>query len=229
MESDIRTTAYFLWEARGRVHGHDQADWYAAQALLQRSSGISRPKFHKVNPAIILGNIEISHCGLHEFFNPSSSWIEIAAHPKTIFDCDRNRRLHFDEGFLWVCYRIFKDPSVTQITPCHHFPYRDLDKFRSITSQLLAAYRQGVNLPPPLFFYPAPYQFEILDGVHRCLAAFELAQTPAVAGCFSCADYRIWVGFNHDHRCAGDIVHQIWVSSLYYSEIHARGGADDAT
>jgi hypothetical protein len=221
MESDIRTAAYFLWEARGRVHGHDQADWYAAQVLLRRSSAISRPTFHTVNPAAALDKLEISHRGLHEFFNPSSSWIEITAHPKTIFDCDRNRRLHFDEGFLWACYRIFKDPSVTHIAQSDHFPYRDLDAFRGITCQVLNTYRQGGNLPPPLFFYPAPYQLEILDGVHRCLAAFELAQAPATANGFSCADYRIRIGFNHHQLCASAVAHQIWVSSLGYSENHA--------
>jgi hypothetical protein len=219
-ESDIRTAAYFLWEARGCVHGYDQADWYAAEILLHRRTVISRPEFHKVDAALILDNLEISHCGLHDFFNPSISWIEVSAHPKTIFEWDRNRRLHFDEGFLWACHRIFKDLSITHIAQSHHFPYRDLDKFRSITDQLLDVYRQGANLLPPLFFYSAPYKFEILDGVHRCLAAFELTRALAHAGDFSCADYLIWLGFNHDQFRAEVIAHQLWVSSLCYSEIH---------
>lgn len=105
-ESDIRTAAYLLWEARGCVHGYDQTDWYVAQVLLRRRNVLSRLKFHKVNASVILGNLEISHCGLHEFFNSSNSWIEITAHPKMLFDCDRNRRLHFDEGFLWACHHI---------------------------------------------------------------------------------------------------------------------------
>lgn len=216
MESDIRTAAYFLWQSRGCLLGYDKADWYTAEVLLHRRVQ-SRPKFQKVPEALILNNLKISHMGLFQFFNPSSSWIEITAHPKTIFDCDRNRRLHFDEGFLSACYRIFKDLSITHVAQSHHFPYRDLNQFRTITYQMLDAYRQGANLPPPLFFYPGPYQFEILDGVHRCLAAFDLAQDSAIAGRFSCCDYRIWVGFNHDQFCDRAIAHQIWGSSVCYS------------
>jgi hypothetical protein len=220
-ESDIRTAAYFLWEGRGRVHGFDKADWYAAQVLLRRNNASIGPRFHPVNAAVASGNLKISHRGHDELFNPSCTWIEITAHPKTIFDFDRNRRLHFDEGFLNACYRILKDPSITRIAQSHHFPFRDLANYRHATYQIINAYRQSVEPPPPIFFCPAPYQLEILDGVHRCLAAFELALSPRATGNFCGADYRIWVGFNHHQLCAGAIANQIWVSSLCYSDNHA--------
>lgn len=229
MNYDIASAAYSLWEARGRVNGHDQADWYAAQALLRDMGSQPRPNYSMVDPGTVLGTLEISHQGIHEFFTPSNSWIEIPSHPRTIFDCDRNRRLHFDEGFLQACHRILKDSSITEIAPSHHFPYRDLDTFRSRANTILEAYRRGEKLPPPLFFYPDSYQFEILDGVHRCLAAFELAENPAAAGDFRCADYRIWIGFNHNKFCADTIAHQIWVSSLCHFNNESQGGDDYAT
>ena len=219
-ESDIRTAAYFLWHGRGRVHGYDKSDWYAAQVLLRSNNVSFRPKFHKVNAAAAIRNLHISHRGHDEFFKPSCTWIEMAAHPKTIFDFDQNRRLHFDEGFLNACYRIFKDPSITRIAHSHHFPFRDLAKYRQAIYQFINAYRQGADPPPPIFFCPAHYQLEILDGVHRCLAAFELALIPGTAGSFIGADYRIWVGFNHQRLSARAIAYQIWVSSLCYSVNH---------
>ena len=215
-ENDIRTAAYFLWEARGRLHGHDQADWFAARALLLGTPPLPPPTFRDVNAAAIREALQLSHSGHAELFSDSSSWIEVAAHPQTIFECDRNRQLHFDEGFLSTCRRILKDTSITQIAQGHHFPYRDLGKFRDATWQVLAAYERGAALPPPLFFYPAPYQLEILDGVHRCLAAYELTQTGA-NGRFSFHNYRIWLGFDRTRMSPGAVTHQVWTTSVVHS------------
>ena len=210
MVSDIRTTAYFLWEARGQAHGNDLGDWYAAQALLRSKTSILQPQFQRVDPATVLNHFDISR-RYDDRWLDSFSWIEIAAHPKSIFDGDRNRGLYFSEGFLWTCHRRLMDIP----HPCaNEFVYPDHGKVQRFACQL----RQGLNLPPPLFLYPAPYQLEIIDGVHRCMAAFELAQSPETAGRFSGDDYTIWVGFDEYKFCAHAITYEIWIRSLLYSE-----------
>lgn len=151
-----------------------------------------------ISEADIQATLQISHVGITDFFNPSNSWIEVVTNPETIFACDKNRRLHFDEGFLCACYRILKDTSISSIGGADHFPYRDLLKFRKKTEQLTELYRQGSDLLAPLFFYPAAHQLEILDGVHRCLAAFELVDRGrGNTDLALMAELRIWVGFNH--------------------------------
>lgn len=215
-EADIRTAAYFLWQARGHVHGQDELDWYAAQRILERRILDAPPSFKSVDASLVQRNIALSHCGHDELFSPSSQWVELAAHPRAMFDCDANRRLHFDEGFLCACHRIFNDLSITFIEPSDHFPYRDLAHFRRTTHDVMAAYRAGASMPPPIFFYPAPYQLEILDGVHRCLAAYELARSNQ-PGRFSPAGYRIWLGFDRERFDAHHIAHQLWVISLFHA------------
>lgn len=213
-EADIRTTAYFLWQARGSALGQAELDWQAAKLLIKRSSPAAPPPHETIDPVRVHEIIARSHSGHDELFRPSTRWIELTAHPHAIFDCDRNRRLHFDEGFLCACHRIFKDQSIVAIGPFDHFPYWDLAQFRRATNDLVAAYRAGKYLPPPIFFCPAPDQLEILDGVHRCLAAYELA-FPSNEPCnFSPADYRIWLGLDGDKFDAPHIAHQLWVTSL---------------
>ena len=213
-EAEIRTAAYFLWQARGRVLGQDELDWNAAKLLIKRPSPVTSPPYNTIEPALVHNSIAGSHSGHDELFRHSTRWIELAVHPRAIFDCDRNRHLHFDEGFLCTSHRIFKDQSIVAIGPFDHFPYWDLAQFRRATNDVIAAYRAGMNLPPPIFFCPARDQLEILDGVHRCIAAYELA-LPSNEPCgFSPADYRIWVGFDGDKFDAPHMTHQLWETSL---------------
>jgi hypothetical protein len=228
---EIRLAAYYLWESRGRVAGYDQADWYAAERLAAnrgRIPGTARPPhaaYAEVQPDVILKRFVISHAGAGEFFTERNLWIETNATVQTIFEYDRNRRLHFDEGFLTACHRVFKDRTISSIHPDHHFPYKDLVRFRSKVSTFRSFYLSGKKLPPPLFYYAAPHQLEILDGVHRCVAAFDAGRTPDW--------FSVWVGFNRDALSADAIVSQLWVGSIanskaavipstFREEIHGR-------
>jgi hypothetical protein len=168
----------------------------------------------------IFESLHISHEGIRDFFNTSSSWIETTTSIATIFKYDQNRRLHFDEGFLCACYRIFKDTNVSSIGSADHFPYRDLTNFRTKVGRFAELYSQGIDLPPPLFFYPAPYQLEILDGVHRCLATLEIVRLGTMAASHFVPDrVRIWTGFNRDFFAADIVVNQLnyhdHISSLF--------------
>jgi hypothetical protein len=219
-EDQIRAKAYELWEARGRVNGYDMEDWFAAETILKQIEHCSKilypPCYSYITKTDILNRLHISHEGIDDFLRPSISWIEIAAHPETIFECDRNRALHFEEGFLCTCYRIFKDINITYISREHHFPYKDLVKFRKKNWQLVDMYCRGENLPPPLFFYPAPYQLEILDGVHRCLAAYELVQCRKETSLhFSPAFFIVWLGFDRNFFSASIVAHQLLVRYIY--------------
>jgi hypothetical protein len=194
------------------THGHDQDDWYAAELILDLEQAWRRklrpPEFRFVQPAEILGQVQISHAGIHEFFSPSHSWMETTVGLETVFEFDRNRRLHFDEGFLNACYRVAKDLSITAIADVSHFPYHDLPALRQKVTQFAALYKSGADLPPPLFFYPAPYQLEVLDGVHRSIAAFEVTRN-----CEPCW-LTIWLGFDHHVFHGGQVVQELWTCAM---------------
>jgi hypothetical protein len=211
-EADIRTRAFELWLGRAKGHGHDKEDWYTAEAVLDVEEALGRklypPEFRVVGPAEILGELQVSHAGINGFFSPGHLWIETAVAVETIFGFDRNRRLHFDEGFLNASYRVATDLSVTAIGEESHFPYRDLSNVRAKIRQLAELYRSGVRLPPPLFFYPAPFQLEVLDGVHRSLAAFEALRNSGSAG------FLIWLGFNHQAFTPGLVIQQLWSDAI---------------
>lgn len=215
---NVRQRAYKLWQVRGCGHGYDQEDWYIANILLQLEEKLHKPldppEFRRAQPREILGQVQVSHKGIYEFFSPKNSWIETTTDLETIFEFDRNRKLHFDEGFLTAARRIASDASITAISNAHHFPYRDLVAMRQEVQRLASLYRAGTSFPPPLFFYPAAYQLEILDGVHRCLAAFETLSDHKEP-CF-----KIWVGFQHNKFCAGQVVQQLWSSFL--RRLHRR-------
>jgi len=214
MEPDIRTTAYFLWEARGRAHGHDQGDWFAAQTLLRRQDGLAPPRFARVDAAAVLKTLDRSRRDLSRALD-SFSWIELAAHPQAIFDADRNRRLFFEDGFLNTCQGLLqKAQGVGGARKPQAFYYPDPDKYRGVVRLL----GQGVRLPPPLFLYPAPFELEILDGVHRCLAALELARSQATAGSLGRDGLTLRVGFDPRRFAASSIAHEIWIRSLLYAE-----------
>jgi hypothetical protein len=211
-EADVKAKAYELWQGRGMRHGHDRDDWYAAELILELEPAWGRrlrpPEFHSIEPAEILRQVQISHAGLHEFFTPAHSWIETTAGLETIFEFDRNRRLHFEEGFLNACYRVVRDPSITAIAKASHFPYRDLPAVRKKVRQFAELYKSRAHLPPPLFFYPAPHQLEVLDGVHRLIAALE-----ATRNCEPCW-LTIWLGFNHRVFHGGQVVQQMWTCAM---------------
>lgn len=212
-EDSVRRQAYQLWEIRGRGQGHDEEDWLAAEIVLKAESllgqRLSPLGFRCIGRHEIFSTLAISHAQIHDFFYPSASWIETEADIPTIFDFDQNRALHFDEGFLTACRRVAGDPTIQTIAAEHHFPYRELTKLRQHISEVKMCYREGASIPPPLFFYPAPGQLEILDGVHRCLAAYTLWEEAVLN-----APYRVWVGFDHTTIEAGVVVQQIWVHGL---------------
>jgi len=220
----IRSKAYDLWEARGRLDGDDQMDWYTAETILRLEAifchVVFLPYFSYVQVSQIQSDLSVINYVKEAFFSDSSnSWIEIFLDIETVFECDRNRRLHFDEGFLRACYRVFTDTRVSSIADADHFPYRDLPKFRAKVECLTELHDHGDELPPPLFFYPAPYQLEILDGVHRCLAAFEVVQRRKATDChFVPQRFRVWLGFNRLWTEPAMIVHQLWAKSLFYVE-----------
>lgn len=221
-EDDVRLKAYELWRSRGRTHGHDQDDWYAAELLLESEHALRctmrLPEFRRVDPAEILRQVQISHAGIQDFFTPLHSWIETAVDLETVLDFDRNRKLHFDEGFLNASYRVALDLSITAIADSSHFPYRDLQAVRSKIAQFAAMYKSGAHLPPPLFFYPAPCQLEVLDGVHRSVAAFQVLRNCRPAA------FTIWLGFNHQVFDAGVVVQQLWSHSMRRSRQAAASG-----
>jgi hypothetical protein len=212
-EAALRRRAYELWKARGARHGHDQDDWYAAEMAIALEEKLDRklepPEFRTVQPAEILRQVEISHAGIHDFFCPAHSWMETRADLETIFEFDGNRRLHFNEGFLAASRRVALDLTITAIDETSHFPYRDLPAVREKIGALIARYRRGETPPPPLFFYPASGELEILDGVHRTIAAYEAARRFGSPGALT-----IWVGFNSNLFDPGLVVQQLWCSSL---------------
>lgn len=217
-DEGVRKKAYELWQARGSGHGYDHEDWYIAEMLVQLEAEFCRnlkpPAYRQVQPSEIIHEVQVSHTGIGEFFSPQNSWIEADTDLETIFELDRNRRLHFDEGFLAASQRVASDVSITLIADTDHFPYRDLPAMRQKIRRFESLYGNGIRFPPPLFFYPAAYQLEILDGVHRCLAACHVLKN-AEPGSF-----RIWVGFGQDRFCASQVVQQLWSCSLrhlYYS------------
>jgi hypothetical protein len=211
-EADVRRTAYELWERRGKGDHHDWDDWYGAELALDlertRGQKMRPPAFRAVEPDEILSQVEISHAGICEFFCPAHSWIETAVDLQTVFEFDSNRRLHFDEGLLNAARRVAMDLSITRIAEDSHFPYRDLPSVRRKVGEFTALYRSRAHLPPPLFFYPAPCQLEILDGVHRTIAACQVMRD-----CGSSA-FTIWLGFNHQSYDAGLVVQQLWADGM---------------
>lgn len=220
----VRKKAYELWQARGGGHGYEQEDWCVAEMLLQLEAKLHRnlepPTYRCVQPSEILREARISHAGIREFFSPQNSWIEAATDLETIREFDTNRRLHFDEGFLVATQRIASDVSIQSIATTDHFPYHDLPEMRQKVQRFASLYRNGTSLPPPLFFYPNAYQLEILDGVHRCLAAFHVLKNPEPCS------FRIWVGFAQDRFCASQVVQHLWFCSLrrlYYSAPRLNG------
>lgn len=172
------------------------------------------PPFALITSDEIIAKVQISHEGIQDFFTSTNLWIETFTHMHTIFEYDQNRRLHFDEGFLCACYRIYKDMNISTIASADHFPYKDLFSFRKKIMEISEIYRSKNSLPPPLFFYPAPYHLEILDGVHRCVAAFELAQiSRATENQFIPKSFKILVGFNHGLD-AEKVIQQLWTRSI---------------
>jgi hypothetical protein len=211
--------AYNLWESRGKAHGGDRTDWHAAEVIhklaMTSCRAASPPYFSYVQVSELESGLDssiISYMKEAFFNNPLNYWVEISLDIGTVFKYDRNRRLHFDEGFLSACHRVFKDEAIQSIADVDHFPYRDLSKFRANVEALERLYDNGTRLPSPLFFYSAPYQLEILDGVHRCLAAFELARRRKTAtdGQFSSHQYRVRLGVNRLRTDPAMLIHQLW-------------------
>lgn len=231
LKDHISIAAYYLWKARGCGHGHDKDDWYAAEILLScppdLHSKLYPPTYSYVGAEVVATNRIVSHAGFRNFLVPSNTWIEARTDPQTIFECDRNRRLHFNEGFLCTCYRVFKDESVSSIARNHHFPFKDLRKFRQKIDNFKSIYERGEDLPPPLFYCPAPYELEILDGVHRCLAAFDLARSGGFA--LTRAEeggLKICVGFNRDAIGLDTLVHQLWIGAIGHMREHQNPNLD---
>lgn len=129
-----RLTAYYLWEARGRAHGGDWADWYTAEELIRdpcaTGSTLRSSDYSVISTEKITARLSISHAGIDQFFAAINLWFEMRIDSLTLFQFDRNCKLHFDEGFLCTCHRIFKDESIKKIAPDHHYRHQDLPGLR---------------------------------------------------------------------------------------------------
>jgi hypothetical protein len=219
LESLVRQNAYELWEVRGRSYGNDLEDWYDAERYLREilnRYGYFLLNFTYVDQGYIKNVRYISHEGKNDFLREPNVWIETYAALKTIIEFDRNRKLHFDEGFLWACYRIFEDDTIQCISERDHFPYKDLKKFRNKVKQYVEKHKRGVEIVPPLFFYPAQNQLEILDGVHRCLAKFDACNLHRHKNIFEDLDFiKIWVGFDQEKFSGEDLVMQIIKNAFF--------------
>jgi|SRR5579859_2843087 len=208
----VRNKAYELWQARGNRHGQYHEDWYIAEMLVQLETKLrthlDAPAYRQVSPSEILREVQVSHTGIDDFFAPQNSWIEADIDVETVFELDRNRRLHFDEGFLAASQRVAGDASIELIAATDHFPYRDLPAMRQKVARFASLYESGASFPPPLFFYPSAYQLEILDGVHRCLAASHALKN------LELKFFRIWVGFGKEMFYPSEVVQQLWSCSV---------------
>ena len=155
-------------------------------------------------------------------------WIEVRIDPQTIFEYDRNRKLHFDKGFLCACYRIFKDQSVCSIACNDHFPYKDLCKFRDNIFTFKDIYQKGVYVPPPLFYYSDSYQLEILDGVHRSIALYDIAvSNDNKKKHYAQNGVKIWIGFDHLRMSVDTVAHQFWINyagRILWTNNNIKGG-----
>jgi hypothetical protein len=151
-----------------------------------------------ISTEVILSIKNILNIDVNNFFSTSNTWIEIQADILTVFEYDRNRKLHFDEGFLNSCYYIFKNQSIRSISSYDHFPYKDLNKFRNKILSLKDSYQKGVYVPPPLFYYSNSHQLQILDGVHRSIALYDQALlNDNKEKCDAQNAAKIWIGFDH--------------------------------
>ncbi|MFK7902224.1 MAG: DUF2934 domain-containing protein [Nitratireductor sp.] len=218
MDTRVRELAYDLWQNRGREHGNHESDWFAAKKIMVNSkklAGIHTSSgYDIVSVDMIKSQLAISHAGIDEFFMPHNIWIRINMACDAVFQFDQNRKLHFGDGFINTCYRVFNDDTITRISDDSHFPYRDLTQFRLKIRTIAERYAANVIIPPPLFYYSSPFSLEILDGVHRVLALRLVSEAVTEFG----ESVPLWIGFNRYHSSAEVLAYHLWlhkISRLY--------------